>query len=160
MVTLYVKRNEEERTGDLRSGGGGGYSSAPKDARYRDCVQSPRPSRKQSNPDAMLVGPNMTATTNLLTEWIGDGFDPHADQAEWLTAEVDALAKKWSRSLPVSRRTAKDCIRYRIIDRQMAAASIKWENLDAGVSGTLICSIGGAAGDATARRPASTPVLV
>jgi len=32
-----------------------------------------------------------------LTEWIGDDFDPHADQAEWLTAEVDALAKKWSR---------------------------------------------------------------
>jgi Plasmid pRiA4b ORF-3-like protein len=32
-----------------------------------------------------------------LTEWIGDDFDPHADQAEWLTAEVDALARKWSR---------------------------------------------------------------
>ena len=32
-----------------------------------------------------------------LTEWIGDDFDPDADQAEWLIAEVDALAKKWSR---------------------------------------------------------------
>jgi hypothetical protein len=32
-----------------------------------------------------------------LTEWIGDDFDPNADQAEWLTAEVRALAKKWSR---------------------------------------------------------------
>jgi hypothetical protein len=32
-----------------------------------------------------------------LTEWIGGTFDPDADQAEWLTAEVDALAKKWSR---------------------------------------------------------------
>jgi hypothetical protein len=28
-----------------------------------------------------------------LTEWIGDDFDPDADQAEWLIAEVDALAK-------------------------------------------------------------------
>ena len=28
---------------------------------------------------------------------IGDDFDPDADQAEWLIAEVDALAKKWSR---------------------------------------------------------------
>jgi len=32
-----------------------------------------------------------------LSEWIGDHFDPEADEAEWLTAEVDALAKKWSR---------------------------------------------------------------
>ena len=32
-----------------------------------------------------------------LTEWIGDDFDPDADGAEWLTAEVNALAKKWSR---------------------------------------------------------------
>jgi hypothetical protein len=32
-----------------------------------------------------------------LTEWIGDDFDPHGDQAKWLTAEVDALARKWSR---------------------------------------------------------------
>jgi Plasmid pRiA4b ORF-3-like protein len=31
-----------------------------------------------------------------LTEWIGDDFDPRADQAEWLIAEVDALARKWS----------------------------------------------------------------
>jgi hypothetical protein len=31
-----------------------------------------------------------------LSEWIGDNFDPNADQAEWLTAEVEALAKKWS----------------------------------------------------------------
>jgi hypothetical protein len=32
-----------------------------------------------------------------LTEWIGDDFDPNADQAEWLIAEVHDLAKKWSR---------------------------------------------------------------
>jgi Plasmid pRiA4b ORF-3-like protein len=32
-----------------------------------------------------------------LTEWIADDFDPQADQAEWLAAEVDALARKWSR---------------------------------------------------------------
>ena len=32
-----------------------------------------------------------------LMEWIGDDFDPDADQAEWLTAEVAALAKTWSR---------------------------------------------------------------
>jgi len=32
-----------------------------------------------------------------LTEWIGDDFDPNADNAEWLTAEVAALAKAWSR---------------------------------------------------------------
>lgn len=38
-----------------------------------------------------------------LTEWIGDDFDPGADQAEWLIAEVDALAKKWSRK-PTARR--------------------------------------------------------
>jgi hypothetical protein len=31
-----------------------------------------------------------------LTEWIGDDFDPDADEAVWLTAKVDALAKKWS----------------------------------------------------------------
>jgi len=41
-----------------------------------------------------------------LTEWIGDDFDPHADQAEWLTAEVDALAKKWSRK-PASKRARR-----------------------------------------------------
>jgi hypothetical protein len=38
-----------------------------------------------------------------LTEWIGDDFDPDADDAEWLTAEVDALAKKWSRK-PTAKR--------------------------------------------------------
>ena len=32
-----------------------------------------------------------------LTEWIGDHFDPDADEAEWLTAEVATLAKSWSR---------------------------------------------------------------
>lgn len=32
-----------------------------------------------------------------LTEWIGADFDPNADQAERLTAEVRALAKKWTR---------------------------------------------------------------
>jgi len=32
-----------------------------------------------------------------LTEWIGDDFDPNADQTEWLIAEVHALAKRWSR---------------------------------------------------------------
>ena len=32
-----------------------------------------------------------------LTEWIGDDFDPKADDAEALTAEVAALAKSWSR---------------------------------------------------------------
>jgi hypothetical protein len=38
-----------------------------------------------------------------LTEWIGDDFNPDADGAEWLSAEVDALAKKWSRK-PAARR--------------------------------------------------------
>jgi hypothetical protein len=46
----------------------------------------------------------MSATTNL--QRIGDDFDPHADQAEWLTAEVDALAKKWSRK-PASKRARR-----------------------------------------------------
>jgi len=32
-----------------------------------------------------------------LSEWIGDEFDPDADNAEWLTTEVAALAKAWSR---------------------------------------------------------------
>lgn len=32
-----------------------------------------------------------------LSEWIGADFDVGDDQAEWLTAEVAALAKKWSR---------------------------------------------------------------
>jgi hypothetical protein len=31
-----------------------------------------------------------------LKEWLGDDFDPDDDQAEWLTKEVAALAKKWS----------------------------------------------------------------
>lgn len=34
-----------------------------------------------------------------LTEWIGDNFDPAADQAKWLTADVDDLAEKWARQL-------------------------------------------------------------
>jgi len=41
-----------------------------------------------------------------LTEWIGNDFDPHADQAEWLTAEVDALARKWSRK-PAAKRSRR-----------------------------------------------------
>jgi Plasmid pRiA4b ORF-3-like protein len=32
-----------------------------------------------------------------LTEWVGDDFDPEADQAEALIAEVAALAKSWAR---------------------------------------------------------------
>jgi hypothetical protein len=32
-----------------------------------------------------------------LTEWIGDDFNPEADDAEALIAEVAALAKSWSR---------------------------------------------------------------
>jgi hypothetical protein len=32
-----------------------------------------------------------------LVQWIGNDFDPDDDEAEWLTAEVEALAKKWSR---------------------------------------------------------------
>jgi len=32
-----------------------------------------------------------------LTEWIGEDFDPEADDAEALIAEVAALAKSWSR---------------------------------------------------------------
>jgi hypothetical protein len=31
------------------------------------------------------------------TEWIGDDFDPNADRAASLSAEVDVLAKRWSR---------------------------------------------------------------
>lgn len=41
-----------------------------------------------------------------LTEWIGDDFDPDADQAAWLTAEVDALAKKWARKPAAKRATS------------------------------------------------------
>jgi hypothetical protein len=32
-----------------------------------------------------------------LTEWIGEGFNPEAEDAESLTKEVAALAKSWSR---------------------------------------------------------------
>ena len=39
-----------------------------------------------------------------LMEWIGDDFDPNTDQAEWLIAEVAALAKTWSRK-PAAKRT-------------------------------------------------------
>ncbi len=41
-----------------------------------------------------------------LTEWIGDDFDPHGGQAEWLTAEVDAVARKWSRK-PAGKRSRR-----------------------------------------------------
>jgi hypothetical protein len=41
-----------------------------------------------------------------LTEWIGDDFDPDDDQAASLTAEVDALARKWSRK-PAGRRATR-----------------------------------------------------
>jgi hypothetical protein len=41
-----------------------------------------------------------------LTEWIGDDFDPHGDQVEWLTAEVDARARKWSRK-PAGKRSRR-----------------------------------------------------
>lgn len=38
-----------------------------------------------------------------LTEWIGDDFDPNLVEADSLTAEVDALARKWSRK-PAAKR--------------------------------------------------------
>jgi pRiA4b ORF-3-like protein len=38
-----------------------------------------------------------------LTEWIGDDFDPDADQADALSVEVGALAKKWSRKPATNR---------------------------------------------------------
>ena len=38
-----------------------------------------------------------------LTEWIGDGFDPDADDAERLTADVAELAKTWSRKSAIKR---------------------------------------------------------
>jgi hypothetical protein len=41
-----------------------------------------------------------------LTEWIADDFDPQADQAEWLAAEVDTLARKWSRK-PAGKRSRR-----------------------------------------------------
>ena len=37
------------------------------------------------------------------TDWIGDDFDPAADEAPWLTADVAALARKWSRKPAVTR---------------------------------------------------------
>jgi hypothetical protein len=39
-----------------------------------------------------------------IMEWIGDDFDPNADQAERLIAAVGALAKTWSRK-PAAKRT-------------------------------------------------------
>ena len=41
-----------------------------------------------------------------LTEWIGYDFDPDADDAEGLSAEVAALAKAWSRK-PTSKDTRR-----------------------------------------------------
>jgi hypothetical protein len=38
-----------------------------------------------------------------LTEWIGDDFDPNANDAARLTAEVAALAKNWSPKPPARR---------------------------------------------------------
>ena len=38
-----------------------------------------------------------------LAEWVGDDFDPDADDAESLTAEIAALAKAWSRK-PANKR--------------------------------------------------------
>ena len=38
-----------------------------------------------------------------LTEWIGDDFDPKAEDAERLTAHVAALAASWSRKSPGKR---------------------------------------------------------
>lgn len=39
-----------------------------------------------------------------LSEWIGDDYDPNADNAQWLTAHVAALAEAWSRK-PAGKRT-------------------------------------------------------
>jgi hypothetical protein len=41
-----------------------------------------------------------------LTEWIGDHFDPNADEAEALTAQVAALARSWCRK-SVSKRARR-----------------------------------------------------
>lgn len=41
-----------------------------------------------------------------LTQWIGDDFDPDADDAEELAAQVEVLAKTWSRT-PVKKRTRR-----------------------------------------------------
>lgn len=40
------------------------------------------------------------------TEWIGDDYDPDAVDPEWLTEEVAALAKKWSRK-PKAKRPSR-----------------------------------------------------
>jgi hypothetical protein len=39
-----------------------------------------------------------------LGEWIGDAFNPDAVEADWLTEEVAALAKRWSRKPATQRR--------------------------------------------------------
>jgi hypothetical protein len=39
-----------------------------------------------------------------LKEWIADDFDPNLVDAQWLTEQVDALAKSWSRKPPAKRR--------------------------------------------------------
>src|SRR6266581_1386466 len=39
-----------------------------------------------------------------LSEWIGDEFNPDAVEADWLTEEVAALAKRWSRKPATQRR--------------------------------------------------------
>jgi hypothetical protein len=36
-------------------------------------------------------------------EWIADDFDPYLVDAQWLTGEVAALAKRWSRKPPAKR---------------------------------------------------------
>jgi Plasmid pRiA4b ORF-3-like protein len=41
-----------------------------------------------------------------LTEWIGDDFNPDAIDPEWLTTEVAALAKRWSRK-PTTKRARR-----------------------------------------------------
>jgi hypothetical protein len=41
-----------------------------------------------------------------LTEWVGDAFDPDADDRDSLIAEVAALAKAWSRK-PATKRTRR-----------------------------------------------------
>jgi hypothetical protein len=38
-----------------------------------------------------------------LTRWVGNDFDPNDDEADGLTANVEALAKKWSRK-PAAKR--------------------------------------------------------
>ncbi len=43
---------------------------------------------------------------NELVEWIGDDFDPNADDADQLIADVADLAKTWSRK-PASKRARR-----------------------------------------------------